>query len=69
MKKVKARVVQAHWEDDNEVIVFIAGMWRAFGTPYRQCLDNVQFYSTPKSAKRGAERVAKALGIKLEWED
>ena len=68
MKKVKARVA-SNSPIDNEIAIYVAGLWRIIGTPYSVTQFDVKVFKSRKSAKRGAERVAKALGIKLEWVD
>lgn len=66
--KVKAKIA-GYGTKDCEVIIFIAGLWRIFGTPFSIGRNDVKPYKTSKAAKNGAEKTAAALNIKLEWED
>lgn len=67
MIPVKARVHEPS-SDEYEVIVFVNGLWRIFGTPCPASTGLVKAFKGKPSAKRSAERMALALGIKLDWE-
>ena len=67
LKKVKAKVVDvlsSFWP-----VIYVGGRWRSLATPYSPKKEDMMPYTNKPTAKRAAEKVAKALGIKLEWED
>ena len=68
MKKVKARIEEPSARGF-QVVIFIAGLWRVFGTPYSQGKDILKPYKTKKSAMRAADSIATTMGLTLEWED
>jgi hypothetical protein len=68
MKLCKAKVIDISEQGEWEVVVFIAGLWRVFGTPYAVGKDRLKFFAEKKTAKRSAEKMAKAMGLILDWE-
>jgi hypothetical protein len=66
--QVSAKVIADVNGDGFGVLVYVAKRWRIFGAPYAVLKDKVQLFNSALSARRGAEKVAEELGIKLKWE-
>ena len=64
--KFKAKIVG---DGSYNVVIFIAGVWRVFGTPFSLGRGWVKPYRHKKNAMRSAENMADILGITLKWED
>lgn len=67
MKTFKAKIREIA-DDEFEILVFIAGLWRCFGTPYKKSKNIVKGFKNKKTVRRAGEKVAAALGVKLTWE-
>lgn len=67
--KVKARTIKNKTVGLLHVLIYTAGRWRLFATPYSPKIGRTKPYNTVKAAKNGAEKTAAALGITLVWED
>ena len=49
------------------VLIYAAGRWRSWGMIHSPKDDAFRAYGTKIQARRGAEKVAKAMGIEWEW--
>lgn len=70
---MKVRVIKAKIreiaEGEYEILIFVSGLWRSFGTPYKSARNIIQGFSNKKTVKRAGNKIAAALGIKLIWEE
>lgn len=66
MKKVKAKLIEVvtGWRP----VIYVAGRWRSFATPYSPKGDGFVPHMKKQNARHAADSMAVSLGFKLEWE-
>jgi hypothetical protein len=55
--------------DGTVALIYVGSRWRIFSVPIAENKDWVTWPPTNTNARRAADSVAEALGIKLIWEE
>jgi hypothetical protein len=70
MKELKAKIKSTGGSLGNNMpMIYVCGRWRLFAIPIAQGKGYIMWPVSMANAKKAADNVAKALGIKLIWEE